>query len=113
MDKNPIPLAPDFEPDRRRSRLLPIAAILILIPLISPLILEAVSLCYAQWREILGTPVAVRTPVLDAIGERIDAGRRELRSGILSCFDRVSWDLSIVLPFLMVAVFIAVMMLRR
>jgi hypothetical protein len=113
MEKNPIPLAPDFQPERRRSRLLPIAAIFVFIPLISPLIVEAASLGYAQWREILGTPVTVRTPILDAIGERIEAGRQELRSDISSSFDRVSWDLRIVLPLIMMAIVIAMMMLRR
>jgi hypothetical protein len=113
MAKNPIPLAPDVRPTRRRSRLLPIAALLILIPLMSPLILEVLSLCYAQWNEMLDTPVAVRTPILDSISERLEAVREDLRFWVLAGFDRVPWNPNVVLPVLVVVMAVGVMMLRR
>jgi hypothetical protein len=113
MAKNPIPLTPDVRPDRRRSRLLPVAALLILISLMSPLILEAMSLCYAHWNEMLDTPVVVRTPIMDSISERLEAVREDLRFRLSSGFDRVPWNPNVVLPVLVVVMAVGVMMLRR
>jgi hypothetical protein len=112
MAKNPIPLAPDLRPDRRRSRLLPIAAIFVLLPPIAPVFLEAVLLCYAQWSEILGTPVVVRTPILNSIAERIDDVRQDLGFRVSSCFERVPWSPKVVLPLIAVVMAIAMVMLR-
>jgi hypothetical protein len=112
MAKNPISLAPDLRPDRRRSRLLLIAAIFVLVPLVAPLFMEAVSLCYAQWCEILGTPVAVRTPILDSIRERAEDVRQDLRFRLTSYFQRVPWNPNVVLPLIAVVMIIAIWMLR-
>jgi hypothetical protein len=86
---------------------------LVLIPLTSPLILEVVSLCYGQWTEILGTPVVVRTPIMDSISERLEAAREDLRFWVLAGFDRVPWNPNVVLPVLVVVMAVGVMMLRR
>ena len=113
MAKNSIPLAPDLRPDRRRTRLVPIVAIFILVPLIAPVIMEGVWICYAQWCEILGTPVAVRTPILDSVRERIDDVRQDLGFRVASYFHRVPWDPKVVLPLVGVVAAIAMVMLRH
>lgn len=113
MAKNPIPLAPDLRPDRLRSRVVPIAAIFVLVPLIAPVTMEAVWLCYAQWSEILGTPVVVRTPILDSVRERIEDVRQDLGFRVFSYFQRVPWNPKVVLPLVAVVAAIAVVMLRH
>jgi hypothetical protein len=113
MPKHPIPLAPDTRPDRpRRRRLLPILALFVTVPLLAPVIMDAVALCYGQWREVLGAPSDVRTPTLDVIGERIE----EVREGLwyqASChFNRVPWNPRVVLPIAVVVMVMAMVMLR-
>ena len=112
MAKNTIPLAPDIRPDRPRSRLLPIASIFVIAPVLAPLVMEAVSLCYGQWCEILGTPVTVRTPILEAISERIESVRTELCYHVSSRFQRVPWNPKVVLPVIALIMVIAMLMLR-
>ncbi|MGP0062650.1 MAG: hypothetical protein ACLQGP_03470 [Isosphaeraceae bacterium] len=113
MAKTPITLAPDLHPDRRRSRLLPIAAMFVSIILTTPVLVEVASLCYAQWSEILGTPVSVRTPILDAFCDRVEAFRQNLGFRVYSYFQQVPWDPKVVLPTIAVVMAIAMMMLRR
>ena len=62
MSKKTIPLAPDLKPERRRSKLLPIASIFVLAPLLAPLVVEAVAVCCAQWSEVMGTSSPKSTP---------------------------------------------------
>ena len=112
MAKNTLPLAPDLRPDRPRSRLLPIASIFVLAPVLAPLLMEAVSLCYGQWCEILGTPVTVRTPILNAIIDRIESVREDLWYKVSSRFQRVPWNPRVVLPIIALVMVVAMVMLR-
>ena len=113
MEKKTIQLAPDLRPDRQRSRLLPMISMLMLLLLLSPLILETGYFCYGQWREIVGSPVTVRTPILDSLCEKLQDVREEISSKTTSYFDQLSWRGEIVLPLLAVAMVIAMGMLRR
>src|SRR5436190_6756673 len=112
MSKKTIPLAPDLKPERRRSKLLPIASILVLAPLLAPLVVEAVAVCYAQWSEVMGTSARVRTPIMDSIEERIQSVREDLWCAVSSRFQRVPWNPKIVLPIAAVIMALAMMMLR-
>jgi hypothetical protein len=112
MSKNTLPLAPDLHPDRRRSRIPQIASIFVLAPVLTPLIVELVSLCHGQWSEILGNPVTVRTPILNAMGERIASVREDLWCYVGSRFQRVPWNPKVVLPLIALVMIVAMKMLR-
>ncbi len=112
MAKNTIPLAPNIQPDRPKYRMLPIASIFVMAPVLAPLIMEAVSLCYGQWSEILGQPVTIRTPILDALSERIESVREDLWYHVSSRFQRVPWNPKVVLPVIALVMVVAIVMLR-
>jgi hypothetical protein len=112
MSKNPIMLAPDIRPDRPRRKVLPIISIFVVAPLLAPIIMDAVALCYGRWCELLGTPAAVRTPTLDAISERIGTIREECWYHVSSRFQRVPWNPRIVLPVAVAVMVLAMVMLR-
>src|SRR2546421_526702 len=112
MSKNPLPLAPDLRPNRRKSKLLPIASIFVMAPLLAPLVMETVALCHAQWCELLSTSATVRTPYLDSMGERIQSVRQDLWDRIGSRFQRVPWNPKVVVPILVVVMALAMVILR-
>jgi hypothetical protein len=112
MAKNPILLAPDLRPERRHSKVLPIASIFVVGPLLAPLVMEAVALCYAQWCAAFGTSTRVRTPIIDAIEEQIETVRADLWSALSARFQRVPWSPKIVLPVAAVIMAVAMVMLR-
>lgn len=112
MPKQTVTLAPDIRPDRRRSRMLPIASLFVTVPLLAPVFIDAVALCYAQWSELLGTPVAVRTPTLDAIDERLTEIRQDLWMRVSSRFHRVPWNPYVVLAVAVVLMSLGSLMLR-
>jgi hypothetical protein len=112
MSKNAITLAPDIRPDRPRRRLLPILLLFVTVSLLVPVITDAVALCYGQWRGILGTPIDVRTPTLDAIGERIEEVREDFWYHVSSRFNRVPWNPRVVLSIAVVVMVAAMVMLR-
>ena len=113
MSKQLVTLAPDIRPDRPRRKVLPILSLFVAVPLLAPIVIDAVALCYGQWREMLGTPIAVRTPTLDAIGEQVAEIREEVRYHVSSRFQRVPWDPRVVVPIALVVMLLAMMMLRR
>jgi hypothetical protein len=112
MSKKTITLAPDLKPDRRKSRLLPIACIFVLASLMAPLVMEAVAVCYSQWSEVMGTSARVRTPIMDSIEERIQSVREDLWYAVSSRFQRVPWNPKVVLPIAAVIMALAMVMLR-
>lgn len=112
MSKTPITLAPDIQPELPRRRLLPILSIVVTAPLLAPVIMDGVALCYGRWREVLGSPTDVRTPTFDAIGERIDAVREDLWYHVSSRFNRVPWNPRVVLSIAVVVMIVAMVMLR-
>ena len=111
MPKNPITLAPDLRPDRRR-KVLPIVSLFVLAALIVPLFLEVAGLCYAQWCAALGTSAQARTPILDSIQEGIETVRDDLGSVLSARFQRVPWNPKVVLPVAAVITAVAMVMLR-
>jgi hypothetical protein len=112
MSKQPITLAPDLRPDRPRRKLLPILLLSFAAVLLAPIFIDVAALFYGQWREVLGTPVAVHTPTLDAIGEQVAEIREDFRYHVLSRFHRVPWDPRVVLPVAVLVMLLAMVMLR-
>ena len=112
MAKNLITLAPDLRPDRHRSKVLPLASIFILAPLIAPMVMEVAALCHAQWCAALGASADVRTPILDSIQERIESVRDDLWSVLSARFQRVPWNPKVVLPLAAVIMAVGMVMLR-
>jgi hypothetical protein len=112
MSKQLITLAPDLRPDRHRRKWLPIASLFVAIPLLAPIVMDTLALGYGQWREMLGTPITVRTPTLDAIAERVAEVREDARYHIGSHFNRVPWNPRVVLPVAVLVMIVAMMMLR-
>ena len=112
MSRPIITLAPDVSPDRQRRCMLPIASLFVTAPLLAPIIFDAVALSYAQWCELLGAPIVVRTPTLDTIGDRLAEAREELLYHFSSFFHRVPWNPRIVLPVAVAIMILAALMLR-
>lgn len=112
MSKQVIVLAPDFVPDRPRRKLLPIASLLLAASLLTPIVIDATTLCYGQWRAMIGSPIDVRTPTFDAIGEQTALVREEVKYHILSRFQHVPWDYRSVLFVSVVVMLLAMVMLR-
>ena len=112
MSKQVITLAPDVSPDRPRRKALPIISLVVTAPLLVPIFFDAVALCYGQWREMLGTPIEVRTPTFDAIAERVATVREDLRYHVSSRFQRVPWNPRVVLPIAVAVMLLAMVMLR-
>lgn len=114
MPKTPITLAPDLIADApRRWKLRPILATSALALLLAPVVLDAVMLCYGQWRDLLGRPVDVRTPTLDAIADRTADAREWLWYHASSGFHRVPWDPGVVLAVAVGVMVLSMMMIRR
>lgn len=113
MMKNQLTLASDLGSDRPRRKVLPILSLFVAIPLLAPVVIDAVALCYGQWCDMLGTPSSVRTPTLDAIGEKVAGIREDVRYHVTSHFQRVPWDPRVVLSVSVVVMVLAMMMLRR
>jgi hypothetical protein len=91
---------------------MPIASIFVLAPLIAPLVMEAVGLCYAQWCTTFGTSAEVRTPIIDSIQEGIESVRDDLWSALSARFQRVPWNPKVVLPIAAVIMAVGMVMLR-
>ena len=113
MSKNPILLAPDASSDRGKSKLLLIVSISVLALLVAPLFMEGVALCYAQWCDVLGNSVAVRTPILDSIGDQLRTVQVDIRNALTPVFERVPWNPKVVLPIAVVIMALAMALLRR
>ncbi len=112
MSKQVIVLAPNIHPDRPRRKFLPILSLFVTVPLLAPIVLDAASLCYGQWCELLGSPVDIRTPTLDAISERVAEVREEVKYHISSRFHRVPWNPRVVLMIAFAVMLVAIIMLR-
>ena len=112
MTKTPLQIDPDLRPDRRAAKLLLMASMVLLGLGLAPVVLETVSLCYAQWREVLDRPVDVRTPLLDSIQDQIETTRIDLWSTASSRFQRVPWNPKVVLAIGGVIMGIGIVMLR-
>jgi hypothetical protein len=112
MIKNPLTLAPDIRPDRTRRKVLPIISIFVVAPMLVPILMDVVAIGYGQWCAMMDIPSAVRTPTLDAIGERVEAVREECWYHISSRFQRVPWNPRVVMPIAVAVMIVAMVMLR-
>lgn len=112
MSKQVIVLAPDIHPDRPRRKFLPILSLFVAASLLAPIVFDAAALCYGHWRDLLGSPVDIRTPTLDAIGERVAEVREDVKYHISSRFHRVPWNPRVVLLIAVLVMLVAIMMLR-
>jgi hypothetical protein len=54
-------------------------AMLVVLLVASPLLLDGAMLCYARWRALFGPMPIVRTPVLDAVGSYLARAAEEIR----------------------------------
>jgi hypothetical protein len=112
MAKNPITFAPDIQADPPRRNIWPILAFVVTIALLIPILRDAVAVCYGQWREMLGTPTAVKTPTFDAIGEQVGEVREDVWYHITNRLNRVPWNPRIVLPVAALVMLLAILMIR-
>ena len=69
MRKLAMQIGDDIHEEKPRSRLPLVLVILVLLIGCAPLAIEGGSLCLATWKEFLGMPATVRTPVLDSVTE--------------------------------------------
>ena len=98
MAKTPITIAPEPIPaERPRRRVLPILSLIVTVPLMLPIVIDATALCYGHWRRALGTPVAVDTPTFDAIADRMAEVREGIWRPVSAALDPTAWDRRIVL----------------
>jgi hypothetical protein len=109
------PLMPPAEPslDPRRRRALPILSLVVAVPLLLPFVIDAALLCYGQWRQMLGTPVDIRTPALDAGRERLAEAREGIWRPISTYLDPAAWDRRLVVVVGVTAVVAAMAVIRR
>ena len=112
MAKTQIPLAPDIRPEPPRSRVLPIAALFVLVRLIDP---AGPGSGLALLCPVARDPGHARRgadPILDAIGDRIETVRRR---PLVHDLDQFPGPLRIrksSLPMLAVVMAIAIRILR-
>jgi hypothetical protein len=114
MPKVPIAISHELPPEHRKSKVLAVAGILCLCLLLTPVIMEGATVCFAQWREILGGRAAsAGTPLLDSIQDSVRASCDDIWGCVAPVFQRVPWSPKAVLPIAAVIMFCAMMMLKR
>jgi len=112
MHKFPIPIADDIIPERRRSKGLRTASIVLLGLVLAAPVEEGVSLCIGQWREVMGTNNEVRTPILDSVHDGLQDAHQSVWNCITPQFQRVPWSPRVVLTVAAVVVVLGIVMLK-
>ena len=113
MFKPSIVLAEKIEPARSppmRSRIIFLIAMVICL---FPLAVEAASICFAQWCELLGRSSEVRTPIIDSIGEGLRDTRDWIAETIGPTVHRATHDPDVALPVASAFILLALALLRR
>ncbi len=113
MFKPSIMLVDQIEPRRSSAVRLRYAFLLAVIVVLVPLAVEAASICYSQWCEVLGRASDVRTPVIDSIGQGLLDARESLAESFGPTWHSAIRDPSIALPVCSVLIVAAMTMLRR
>jgi len=112
MHKFPIPIADQISPERRRSKVLRTASIVLLGLVLAAPVQEGVSLCIGQWRQVLGTNTEVRTPILDSVHDGLQDAHQSVWSSVSAQFERVPWAPRFVLTVAAVVVVLGIVMLK-
>jgi len=89
------------------------ACIVVLGLLLAVPVEEGVSLCIGQWRQVMGTETEVRTPILDSVGDGLQAAHQSMSNWLSPQFQRVPWNPAYVLPIAAVVTVLGMIMLRR
>jgi hypothetical protein len=113
MRKLAMQFGDDIHEEKPRSRLPAVLMILLLLLALAPLANEGVALIMSNWKEYMGIPATVRTPVLDSLAEKLDTARDSFRDQVSPVFRRIPWDPKMVLPAAAVVMGVAMLMLRR
>ncbi|MFI5461006.1 MAG: hypothetical protein ACHRXM_36825 [Isosphaerales bacterium] len=112
MYKFPIAIAHDIRPERRSSKALRTATVVLLGLVLAAPVQEGVSLCIGQWREVMGTSTEVRTPILDSVHDRLQDAHQSVANSISNQFQTVPWAPSLVLTVAAVVVAVGVVILK-
>jgi hypothetical protein len=99
-------------PGQGRSRPLRIGAIVLIVLVLTPLVVECATLCHAQWSGILGGSTSASTPVLDRIRESLVVGRRDLHTILSPNWSRLAASPRSVLSVAAIAVAVGILILR-
>jgi hypothetical protein len=113
MRKLAMQIGDDIHEEKPRSRLPFVLMILVLLIGCAPLAIEGGSLCLSTWKEFLGMPAIVRTPVLDSVTESWSTARDTFRDQVAPLFRRIPWDPKMVLPAAALVMAVAMLLLRR
>jgi hypothetical protein len=111
MHKFPIPIATDPPPRPKYRRLRSLAIVVLGISL-APLIVEACTICHAQWCQVLGRNARADTPVLDAVQSGIESGHRSVEGAFSPYFQRLPWNPKLVFGVGVILMIIAMFMLK-
>src|SRR5262249_79282 len=103
----------DLRMPRPVSRVNRAAVCALLVLLLVPLAIEAISLCVGQWYSVLDRPFLVRTPVLDFSLTKLEAGWQEIASWGGVQFDEATRSPMHVLPVIVVILVIAMRLLKK
>jgi hypothetical protein len=113
MRKLAMQIGDDFHEEKPRSRLPAVLMIFLLLVALAPLANEGVTLCVSNWKEYMGIPATVRTPVLDSLAEKLETVQGSFRDQVSPVFHRIPWDPKMVLPAAALVMAVAMLMLRR
>jgi hypothetical protein len=113
MPKLLLEIAHDVNRKRRGARTLGIAALLLLGGLTVPVLLECGSLCLSQWHEVSGRSYVVRTPILDAMGMKLEHARQDIWEFVEPHVLSMNWNAAFVFPILAALMILAMMLLRQ
>jgi hypothetical protein len=113
MPKLRLEIAHDVHARKRSARRIRLAALLLAGALMGPVLLEGGSLCLSQWHEVIGKSYEVRTPILDAIGKKIERVREDSWELIEPHVEDIHWNAAAVFPILAGLMIIAMVLLKH
>ena len=113
MSKSP-PRIDDFLPAPRRVPTLNAIAVLVFLAfLVSPLVIELVSIWVVQWFKVMDVALVVRTPVLDFSEATISMCWDEITNWLADQYAAANWSPHSILPFAGILLVLAARMLKK
>jgi hypothetical protein len=113
MFKPSIMLADKIEPTPSPPLRVRIVFLIAALVFLLPLAVEAASICFGQWCEVMGQSSEVRTPIIDSIGEGLRDTRDSLAETIGPPVHRLTHDPGVALPVASAFILLAMTLLRR